>query len=162
MSRKNVEYHARLFRGWEIVQLDYALEGEQVILRRKSTWKPAQEQRVEVASLTGEVRRVWGRQPAFVVMTVIVLAALLVLGIDAMMHGVGAGGGLKGIYWPLWGPLLLVVVVAGFIRAKTRRAAEWTHFLGSGQGAGVYILKDRRNLQAHDQFVDTLKRRVGK
>lgn len=160
MSRKTVDYHARLFRGWEVVHLDYTLEGNEISMCRKSTWKPLHEQRVEVSSLNGEVHRVWGRQPAFVATTIIVLIALLILGIDAMMHGVTRGG--QGIYWPLWGPLLLVVLVAGFIRAKTRRAAEWTHFRGTNNGSGLYILRDPRNLQAHQHFVDALKRRLDK
>jgi len=159
MSRKALHYEARLFRGWEMVNLRYAVEGEEVVLHRKSTWKGEQEQRVAIGSLTGEIRRVWGRQPAYLVSTIVTLAALLVLGIDAMMHGVGAGG--RGVYWPLWWPLLAVVLVAGTIRARVRKSAEWTHFTGNNQGAGLYVLKDPRNAQAHQHFVEMVKKRIG-
>src|SRR6516225_9257465 len=95
----DMTYRARLFRGWETVSLEYRLEGDTVIMRRKGTWGKTQEQRVDVAALTGEVRRVWGGQPAYLASMGVVRRALAVLAIDAMVHGVGAGGG--GVYGPL-------------------------------------------------------------
>ena len=104
-----MQYVATLFRGWEVVHIQYELEDSAVVMRRKRTWKGLETQRVELASLSGEVRRVWARQPAFMYSTVVLVAAMLVLGIDSTMHGVGAqalGLGGTGISWLLWGPLL--------------------------------------------------------
>ena len=57
--------------------------------------------------------------------------------------------------------LLALVVVAGTIRVKVQRSAQWTHFTSNNQGAGLYVLKDPRHAQAHQHFVEMIKKRIG-
>ena len=153
-----MHYAATLYRGWELVRLDYALEDDAVVMRRQRTWKGLQEQRVELASLSGEVRRVRARQPAFVFSTAALVVVLLILGIDAMYHGVGAGG--LAVYWPLWGPLLAVGGMMWVVRFKTRQRAEWSHFVGASKGGGLFVLRDPRNAKAHEKFVAAVRQRL--
>ena len=156
-----MHYAATLFRGWEIVRLDYTLQDDAVVLRRQRTWNGRQEQRVELASLSGEVRRVRARQPAFIYSTVVLLAVLLILGIDALFHGVGANGpGGKGVSWALWGPLLALGAFAWTVRFKTRTRAEWSHFVGANKGQGLFVLRDPRHAKAHEQFVAAVRQRL--
>jgi len=51
-----MQYVATLFRGWEVVHIQYELEDAAVVMRRKRTWKGLETQRVELASLSGELR----------------------------------------------------------------------------------------------------------
>jgi len=156
-----MHYSATLYRGWEIVRLDYTLQDDAVLLRRQRTWNGAQEQRVELASLSGEVRRVWARQPAFIYSTVALVVILLLLGFDAIFHGVGANGpGGKGVSWALWGPLLAVGGFAWTVRFKTRKRAEWSHFVGSNKGGGLFVLRDPRQSKAHEHFVAAIRQRL--
>ena len=157
-------YSAILFRGWEVVRLDYAFEDDYVTLRRHRTFKGRTQERVELAALSGEVRRVRARQPAFIYSTIVLVVVLLILGIDALFHGVGAngagGGGGKGVSWLLWGPLLAVAGYAWMVRFKTRIPAEWSHFVGANKGGGLFILRDPRNQKAHEKFVAALRARL--
>lgn len=153
-----MQYTAILFRGWEVVRLNYKLDDQAVSLRRKRTWKGTEQQRVELAALSGEVRRVRARQPAYLFSTAALVVILLVLGIDAFYHGAGAHG--ANISWPLWGPLLAVGGYLWMVRFKTRQPAEWSHFLGASKGGGLFILRDPRNAREHEQFVAALRRQL--
>jgi hypothetical protein len=158
-----MQYAAMLFRGWEVVHLQYELDDDAIVMRRKRTWKTPETQRVELASLSGEVRRVLARQPAYVYSTAVLIIALLILGIDATMHGVGAktmGWGNGNLSWWLWGPLLAIGGFAYTVRHKTRKPAAWTHFLGATKGGGLFVLLDPRNAPAHQKFVDAIRKRL--
>jgi hypothetical protein len=158
-----MRYVATLFRGWEVVHMQYDLQESAVVMNRHRTWKGRDSQTVELASLSGEVRRVWGRQPAYVYSTVVLVVVLLILGIDTTMHGVGAqamGMGGTSISWALWGPLLAIGGLAYTIFHKTRKPAEWSHFVGSRKGGGLFILRDPRNAQAHDKLVAAIRRHL--
>jgi hypothetical protein len=157
-TKDRMHYAGTLYRGWELVRLDYALEDNAIVMRRKRTWKGLQEQRVELASLSGAVRRVRARQPAFVISTAVLVVALFVLGIDAMVHGVGANG--PGVSWTLWGPLLAVSGFMWVVRFKTRRGAEWTYFMGTNKGGGLFVLRDPKNAVAHEKFVAAVRQRL--
>jgi hypothetical protein len=155
-----MRYVATLFRGWEVVHIQYDLEDGAVAMNRHRTWKGRDSQRVELAALSGEVRRVWGRQPAFVYSTAVLVVVLLILGIDAAMHGVGAQGlglGGTGVSGALGGPLLPIGGLAYVIRHKTRQPAVWSHFVGTRAGGGLFVLRDPRNVQAHDKFVAAIR-----
>ena len=153
-----MHYSANLFRGWEIVHLRYDLDDSAITMRRKRTWKPLETQRVEIASLTGGVRRIRARQPANIFATALLVVVLLILGIDATMHGVGAKG--DGVSWPLWGPLLGVGGLLWMVRYKTRIPAEWSHFVGTAKGGGLFILRDGRHAHAHEKFVAAIRQRL--
>jgi hypothetical protein len=160
-TRNRMTYSAILFRGWEVVRLDYALEDDHVSLRRRRTFKGRSEERVELAALSGEVRRIRARQPAFIYSTVILVVVLLILGVDALFHGVGANGiGGKGVSWYLWGPCLAVAGYAWMVRFKTRVPAEWSHFVGTNKGGGLFVLRDPRNSKAHEKFVAGIRTRL--
>jgi hypothetical protein len=153
-----MHYGATLFRGWEIVRLDYAIEDDSVTLRRLRTFNGRSEERVEIATLSGEVRRIRARQPAFIYSTVLLIAVLAVLGIDALLHAKASGG--PGVSVPLWIPLLVVGSYAWIVRFKTRIPAEWSHFVGTNKGGGLFILRDPRNPKAHEKFVAALRARL--
>jgi len=158
-----MRYVATLFRGWEVVHIQYELDDSAVVMNRHRTWKGRETQRVELASLSGEVRRVWGRQPAYVYSLAVLVMVLLILGIDATMHGVGAkamGWGEGAISWKLWGPLLGVAGAAYFVWFKTRRPAEWSHFVGTNPGGGLFVLRDPRHGQAHEKFVAAIRKNL--
>jgi hypothetical protein len=160
-AKDAMQYRALLHRGWEVVRLDYTLEDDAVVMQRKGTFKAAQTERVELASLSGEVRRVAARQPAYVYSTFVVVAVLIVLGIDAIMHGVVAQqAGARGISWWLWGPLLAVGGYAWVVRFKTRKPAEWSHFLGTNKGGGLFVLRDPKNARGHELFVAEVRKRL--
>ena len=154
-----MQYRATLYRGWEVVRLEYTLEEDAVLLERHRTWKGRQVERVELAALSGEVRRVAARQPAFVFSTIVLVAVLIVLAIDTFFHGEFAPGG-KGISWWLWGPLLAVGGYAWMVRFKTRKRVEWSHFLGTTKGGGLFVLRDRRNPKGHERFVAEVRKRL--
>src|SRR5689334_3446996 len=124
-----MQYSAILFRGWEVVRLAYAFEKDAVVMRRQRTWKAIEEQRVEFASLSGGVRRIRARQPAYVYSTAVLLVILVILGVDAIYHGIASGGGMH-LFWPVWAPLLGLGGFAWMVRFKTRKPAEWSHFEG--------------------------------
>ncbi len=154
-----MQYIAILFRGWEVVRLNYALEGDTVIMRRKRTWAALEQQRVELASLSGEVRRIKARQPAFLYSTIGLVIVLLILAIDAFYHGAASAGGLR-ISWTLWGPLLVVGGFLWMVRFKTRKPAEWSHFVGAAKGSGLFVLRDPKNPQGQEKFVAELRKRL--
>jgi len=154
-----MQYTALLFRGWEVVRLNYNFEGDAIVMRRKRTWKGQEQQRVEIASLNGQVRRIRARQPAFLFSTIALVVVLLVLGIDAFYHGAGAGTGMH-VWWPLWGPLLGLGGFFWMVRFKTRKPAEWSHFLGTAKGGGLFVLRDPRNPQGHEKFVAALRKKL--
>jgi hypothetical protein len=158
LTRDRMTYRAVLFRGWEVVRLDYAFEDDTVILRRQRTWKGRSEEHVELAALSGEVRRVRARQPAFIYSTILLIAVLAVLGIDALLHAKASGG--VGVSVPLWIPLLVVGSYAWMVRFKTRIPAEWSHFVGTNKGGGLFVLRDPRNAKAHEAFVAALRARL--
>ncbi|HVT82989.1 MAG TPA: hypothetical protein VHM90_20295, partial [Phycisphaerae bacterium] len=103
-----MHYAATLHRGWTVVRLDYTLEGDAIRLRRQAFLQAPKEQRVELAALSGEVRRIWARQPAYIISTIIIVLAFLVLAIDGVIHGVRHAGDIN---WALWGP---IIAVGGF------------------------------------------------
>jgi hypothetical protein len=154
-------YSATLFRGWEVVRLDYTFEEDIITLRRHRTFNGRSQERVELAALRGDVRRIRARQPAFVYSTALLVVVLLILGIDALFHGVGANGiGGKGVSWILWGPLLAIAGYAWMVRFKTRIPAEWSHFVGTNKGGGLFILRDAHNPKAHEKFVAAIRARL--
>jgi hypothetical protein len=152
-----MHYAATLHRGWTVVRLDYTLEGDAIRLRRQAFLQAPKEQRVELAALSGEVRRIWARQPAYIISTIIIVLAFLVLAIDGVIHGVRHAGDIN---WALWGPIIAVGGFALVARVKTARPAEWSHFVGTNKGTGMYVLKDPRNPKAHEMFVAAIRERL--
>jgi hypothetical protein len=156
-----MQYVARLYRGWEVVRLDYVLEGDAVVLHRQRTWKGGQVERVELAALSGEVRRVAARQPAFIYSTVVLVVVLIGLAIDTFFHGkIAQGAGAAGISWWLWGPLMAVGGYAWMVRFKTRKRVEWSHFVGTAKGGGLFVLRDPRNARGHERFVAEVRKHL--
>ena len=43
---------------------------------------------------------------------------------------------------------------------KTRKPAEWSHFIGAAKGAGLFVLRDPRNAKAHEKFVAAVRQRL--
>ena len=49
---------------------------------------------------------------------------------------------------------------AWMVRFKTRKRVEWSHFLGTTKGGGLFVLRDRRNPKGHERFVAEVRKRL--
>jgi len=163
MSSRQTNYAAVLFRGWEFVRLDYALTSDSVVVRRKNTWSfgAPVETSVPLAHLAGQVRHVIARQPAHWIAMGLLIIVGLVLATDLLFFQGGAqSGGGRGIYWPLWGPGLILGALIWWIMWRTRKPLAWTHFQPTPGNRGLYVLRDPRNAEAHASFIATVSRKL--
>ncbi len=158
MTKFATDYSAVLFRGWEVVRLNYAIDGSEVVVREKHTWSGATEKRVSISGLKGDTRRVWGRQKAHWACLLVFIAVGMTLGYNLLVREGGIQSGQ--IYWPLWGPGMAIGGMAWAVMWATRGRQEWTYFPPSNGGTGIYILKDRRFASAHQAFIKKLKQRI--
>lgn len=162
MPRKNDHnYAAVLFRGWEIVRLDYRLRDDDVLVTERHTWHfgKSTEKSVPLEGLTGEVRRIFARQTAYWFSIFLLVGIFLVLAADLVFFK-GGMQGERGIYWPLWGPGIVVATLCWWVMWKTRKPIEWTMFKPQSGRQGLYVLRNMRDLDGHAHFVAAVSKRL--
>jgi len=162
MSSKSSNYNAVLFRGWEFVRLDFALTRDSIVVRRKGTWSGAPEETtVSLENLSGQVRHVIARQSAhWFAMGLLIVVGLTLAGDLLFFKGGMQSMGGRGIYWPLWGPALMIGALAWWVMWRTRKPLAWTFFQPKSGYRGLYVLHDRRHHEAHAHFIATISKKI--
>ena len=142
-----------------MVRLRYEIDGAEVLVREKHTWRGVAEKRVAIGGLNGETRRVWSRQPANWVALLVLLVVGMALGFNLLEREGGIQNGQ--IDWRLWGPGIALGGVAWLVMWGTRGRREWTHFLGKEGKTGLFVLLEKRNAAGAREFVGVVKRKAG-